>query len=133
VVLGGEYDVLHPGHLGQRGDLVGVEAFGVKSLREFFEEPLAVVVRRADQRVADDHAELTVDRPVDEHTQRQVLEPGDALGLVAGGLLSRLSRRFGGCGARRFRRCAAAREREEHEGDDGTGAIREHEWSLLIP
>ena len=62
----GEDDIADAGELGQSGPIGRIEFARVEGFGKFFEEVLGVVVRSADQRVADDGAELAIDTPMNE-------------------------------------------------------------------
>src|ERR1700730_1917839 len=84
VVLGGEHDVADAGQMRQSSPIHWMKVVRVEGFGEFSEEAVGVFRGCTDQGVADDHAELTVDAPVDKETKALIAEPVEALLLVQG-------------------------------------------------
>ena len=59
-----------------------MKLLGVEGLRQIVEKAAGIFRRRSHERMADDHAELAVDAPVDEEAEALIAEPFEALGLV---------------------------------------------------
>ena len=74
---------LTPASFASAAQSCGLNLRGLKVFGRSSKKRLSVVVGGADQRVADHHAELAVDAPVDEQAEAQVAEPLQAVGPVA--------------------------------------------------
>ena len=72
-----------PGEFRQPGPVGRLEVLGIEHARHLREKTILVVVRRADEVVADHAAQWAIDAPMDEHAEGLVLEPVAAGRIVA--------------------------------------------------
>ena len=82
MVLGREHDVADAGQMRQPSPIQWIELVRVEGFGQLLEEAVRVFRRCADQRVADDHAELAVHAPVDEEAEALIAEPLQPLRLI---------------------------------------------------